>query len=94
MAFRSLRAYPRHLVKLLHAVLHGTSVLIMAIGIKAVRDSEDFHIGEDGKLSPLPRSQALHAWMGSILGIFYCIQWIASLIVFYFPLTPGHIRAT
>jgi hypothetical protein len=34
MAFRSLRAYPRHLVKLLHAVLHGSAVLVIAVGIK------------------------------------------------------------
>ncbi|KAI6191025.1 hypothetical protein M3Y97_00182900 [Aphelenchoides bicaudatus] len=94
MSFRSLRAYPRYLVKLLHAVLHGAAVIIIVLGIKAVRDSEDYHLDKDGKLSPLPRSQSLHAWLGSTIGVIYTLQWLGSLMLFYFPLTPGHIRAT
>lgn len=94
MAFRSLRAYPRSLVKLLHATLHGVAVVVVVTGIKAVRDSEDFHVDKDGKPSPLPRAQTLHAWLGSTIAVIYTLQWLGSMVLFYFPLTPGHIRAT
>ncbi|KAI6240436.1 Cytochrome b561 domain-containing protein [Aphelenchoides fujianensis] len=93
MSFRALKAYPRYLIKALHAALHGVSVLIAIGGIKAVRDSHYFHKNAEGVHDPLPANQSLHAWMGASLATLYLLVWIGSMFLFYFPLTPGHVRA-
>ncbi|KAI6174290.1 Cytochrome b561 domain-containing protein [Aphelenchoides besseyi] len=76
MSFRALKAYPRYLVKALHASLHA-----------AVRDAFQFD-------STAVNRQSVHAWIGTILSSIYAFLWVASMFLFYFPLTPGHVRAT
>ncbi|KAI6226617.1 hypothetical protein M3Y95_00639600 [Aphelenchoides besseyi] len=83
MSFRALKAYPRYLVKALHASLHAASVGVTL----AVRDASQFD-------STAINRQSVHAWIGTILSSVYAFLWVASMFLFYFPLTPGHVRAT
>ncbi|KAI6206154.1 hypothetical protein M3Y94_00874700 [Aphelenchoides besseyi] len=75
MSFRALKAYPRYLVKALHASLHAASVGVTLVGIKAVRDASQFD-------STAINRQSVHAWIGTILSSVYAFLWVASMFLF------------
>ena len=79
LVYRLLRNEPKKKLKLLHAVMMITALLLASIGLKAVFDSHN--LAEP----PIDNLYTLHSWIGLSAVICFALQWLFGFISFIFP---------
>ena len=77
----------RNKVKLAHAVLLGSALPLMVIGLKAVFDNHDL------RATPIPNMYSLHSWVGIVCVALFFFQWVAGLVTFLAPGLAPRLRA-
>lgn len=80
LVYRLLRNERKRRLKLLHAAIMISALLLASIGLKAVFDSHNLAI--DG---PYPNLYTLHSWLGLATVIFFALQWLFGFVSFLFP---------
>ena len=83
---RSLNVDKRK-VKLAHAIIMGSALPLMVIGLKAVFDNHDL------RETPIPNMYSLHSWVGIICVILFFTQWVCGLVTFLAPGLAPRLRA-
>ena len=83
---RSLNVDKRK-VKLAHAVIMGSALPLMVIGLKAVFDNHDL------RETPIPNMYSLHSWVGIVCVILFFTQWVCGLVTFLAPGLAPRLRA-
>ncbi|UJR21019.1 hypothetical protein I4U23_024119 [Adineta vaga] len=74
-------------VKILHAFLLGTSLILSSIGLKAVFDSHS------RAKPPKEHLNSLHSWVGITTVVLFGLQWVCGFVAFLFPKLSENIRA-
>ena len=74
-------------VKLAHAIIMGSALPLMVIGLKAVFDNHDL------RETPIPNMYSLHSWVGIICVILFFTQWVCGLVTFLAPGLAPRLRA-
>ena len=88
LVYRLLRNEPKKKLKLLHAVMMITALLLASIGLKAVFDSHN--LAEP----PIDNLYTLHSWIGLSAVICFALQWLFGFISFIFPGVRHSLRSS
>jgi cytochrome b-561 len=88
LVYRLLRNEPKKKLKLLHAVMMMTALLLASIGLKAVFDSHN--LAEP----PIDNLYTLHSWIGLSAVICFALQWLFGFVSFLFPGVRHSLRAS
>lgn len=91
LVYRLLRNERKKKLKLLHAAIMISSLLLASIGLKAVFDSHNLAPPPDG---PYPNLYTLHSWMGLATVIFFSLQWLFGFVSFLFPGLRHSLRSS
>jgi cytochrome b-561 len=86
--YRLLRNEPKKKLKLLHAVMMITALLLASIGLKAVFDSHN--LAEP----PIDNLYTLHSWIGLSAVICFALQWLFGFVSFLFPGVRHSLRSS
>jgi len=89
------RAFPKEkkrFTKLLHLTIHSLILIFTVVSLRAVFDSHNYHKDNEGNLAPIPNLLSLHSWMGLIVVIIYCIQFVMGFSTFFFPGFSSEVR--
>lgn len=89
LIYRSLRNLRKKQLKLIHAGIHFSVLILILIAQIAVFDSHNF-----AKPNPIPNLYSLHSWVGVIAIIIYFLQWIVGFLAFLYPGFPNSLRAS
>ncbi|CAF1440283.1 unnamed protein product [Adineta ricciae] len=73
-------------IKILHAVLLATSLILSSIGLKAVFDSHS------NAKPPKDHLDSLHSWVGLATVVLFGLQWVCGFVAFLFPRLNKEIR--
>ncbi|XP_043210944.1 transmembrane ascorbate-dependent reductase CYB561-like isoform X1 [Amphibalanus amphitrite] len=87
LLYRVFRSERKRKLKLAHALLNLTSLLLVLIGLKAVFDSHDL------ASPPIPNLYSLHSWVGLCAVLLFAMQWIVGFVSFLAPGLSGSLRA-
>ncbi|XP_037073644.1 LOW QUALITY PROTEIN: cytochrome b561-like [Pollicipes pollicipes] len=87
LLYRVFRSERKRKLKLAHAALNLTSLLLVMIGLKAVFDSHDL------ASPPIPNLYSLHSWVGLTAVLMFAMQWVIGFVSFLVPGMSGAIRA-
>lgn len=85
MIYRSLRNMRKKQLKLFHAGIHTTILLLIIIAQVAVIS---FHNANN-----IPNFYSLHSWIGIITMLIFFMQYIAGLVAFLYPGLSPPLRA-
>ncbi|KAG9343818.1 hypothetical protein JZ751_013199 [Albula glossodonta] len=85
LVFRVFRHDSKRAVKILHAVLHCTALVISIVGFVAV-----FHFHAKASI---PDMYSLHSWCGMVTFLLYLVQWLMGLGFFLFPCIMAQMRS-
>ncbi|XP_055316726.1 transmembrane ascorbate-dependent reductase CYB561 [Sitodiplosis mosellana] len=86
LVYRGLRYARKRSLKISHASIFGTIMLLAIIAAWAVYDS---HVLVD---PPIPNLYSLHSWIGLIAIILFICQWICGFFSFLYPIIPPQQR--
>lgn len=89
LIYRSLRNLRKKQLKLIHAGIHFSVLILIIIAQIAVFDSHNF-----AKPNPIPNLYSLHSWVGLTAIIIFVLQWIIGFLAFLYPGFPNSLRAT
>jgi cytochrome b-561 len=81
-----LRKTKKIYVKIVHAGLLLTSLILGIVGLVAVFDSHNKPI------PPIPNMYSLHSWIGLTSVILFGLQWILGFLSFLFPKLSDNFR--
>jgi len=87
LLYRVFRSERKRKLKLAHALLNLTSLLLALIGLKAVFDSHDL------APTPIPNLYSLHSWVGLTAVLLFAMQWIVGFVSFLVPGMSAGVRA-
>ena len=73
-------------VKILHAVLLATSLILSSVGLKAVFDSHS------NAIPPKAHLDSLHSWVGLTTVVLFGLQWVCGFVAFLFPRLSENIH--
>lgn len=88
LIYRSLRNLRKKQLKLIHAGIHFTVIVLILIAQIAVFDSHNF------AKPPIPNLYSLHSWVGLTAIIIFVLQWIVGFLAFLYPGFPNSLRAS
>jgi len=86
IVYRVLFFLPKNFVKLVHAVLQGLTIIMVAIGLKAAFDSHDL------RQPPIPNMYSLHSWLGVTTVGLFSLQFLFGVMIFLWPGGPVWLR--
>lgn len=89
LIYRSLRNLKKKQLKLIHAGIHFTVVILVLISSVAVLDSHNL-----AKPNPIPNLYSLHSWVGLTAVLIFILQWIVGFLAFLYPGFPNSLRAS
>lgn len=88
LIYRSLRNLRKKQLKLIHAGIHFTVVILVLISSIAVLDSHNL------ASPPIPNLYSLHSWVGATAVTIFILQWIVGFLAFLYPGFPNSLRAS
>jgi len=87
LVYRLLRNESKKRLKMLHAALMMSSLLLASIGLKSVFDSHNL------APVPIPNLYSLHSWIGLAAVICFALQWLFGFVSFLFPGVRHSLRS-
>ncbi|XP_062451744.1 transmembrane ascorbate-dependent reductase CYB561 [Rhea pennata] len=84
LVYRVFRTEAKRSAKLLHALLHGSALLVAVVGLAAVVEAH----GEQG----IAHAYSLHGWCGAAALALYALQWLLGFGFFLFPGAAAALR--
>lgn len=85
LIYRVLSFLPKWILKLIHAALQLTAIISSSVGLAAVFENHRRTYKAD--------FYSLHSWVGLCTFGFFCMQFVASFVVFLVPGMPLRLRA-
>uniref|UniRef100_A0A7E4WB18 Cytochrome b561 domain-containing protein n=1 Tax=Panagrellus redivivus TaxID=6233 RepID=A0A7E4WB18_PANRE len=93
IVYRVFRHERKRFTKLLHIVIHTSTIIFMLTALKAVFDSHNYHRDPGtGELKPIPNLMSLHSWIGMLTVLGYFMQYIIGFITFFIPGLDINVR--
>jgi len=80
LVYRLLRNEAKSKLKLLHAAIMITALLLASVGLKSAFDSHNLALP-----NPIPNLYSLHSWIGLAAVVCFALQWVFGLVSFLFP---------
>uniref|UniRef100_A0A8B9QD27 Transmembrane ascorbate-dependent reductase CYB561 n=1 Tax=Apteryx owenii TaxID=8824 RepID=A0A8B9QD27_APTOW len=77
LVYRVFRKEAKRSAKVLHALLHGSALLVALVGVAAIFEAH----GEKG----IAHMYSLHSWCGMAALVLYAVQWLLGFGFFLFP---------
>jgi len=87
LVYRALRTIRKKTLKLIHAGIHLTVIVLTGIAFLAVLDSHNLNTP-----APIPNFYSLHSWLGITTVLIYFLQWIFGFAAFLYPGFPMNLR--
>lgn len=88
LIYRLLRNEPKKKLKMLHASIMISALILASIGLKAAFDSHNL------AKPPIPNLYSLHSWVGLTAVICFAMQWVLGFVAFLFPGLRHSLRSS
>ncbi|CDW57201.1 Cytochrome b561 [Trichuris trichiura] len=79
LTYRMLRYTRKSISKPIHIALHSITFLCFVLALKAVFYSHNYVV------PPIPNLYSLHSWVGLVIVLAFCLQYVFSFYSFFYP---------